>query len=282
MLLGIHAYSYHLHGGSGWVEQVPWPKQMSVWDMMDEAVRLGLDGLHLDQATLGSAEPENLAKIRTAAKERRLFLEYNTAMSILGPEAGIRVAQMLGADIVKTSMDLERPRPLCASRNHPEVQRQLEKIVATLKNAAPLAEETGVKIAVENHTEALSTEILWVLDQVNSPNVGACIDTVNSLMVGEDPMVAIKNLAPRAFTNHFKDHRIELHHYGCKITGVALGDGDIDLKRAFQLIRDQSPTNRIIIEVELEAPFDDMQQALRLEREAIERSVRYCRQVLGI
>ncbi len=198
------------------------------------------------------------------------------------PKAGIRVAQMLGADIVKTSMDLKRPRPLCASRNHPEIQRQLEEKAATLKAAVPLAEETGVKIAVENHTEALSTEILWVLDQVNSPNVGACIDTVNSLMLGEDPIVAIKNLAPRAFTNHFKDHRIKLHHYGCKITGVALGDGDIDLKRAFELIRDQSPTNHINIEVELEAPFNDMQRALRLEREAIERSVRYCREVLGI
>jgi len=282
MLLGIHNYSYHLHGLGGWVEHVPWPKQMNIWDLMDEAVRLGVDGLHLDPAALESTKPEDLAKIRTAAKERKLFLEYNTSMSFQSPEAGIRVAQMLGADIVKTTMDLKRPRPLCASRNHPEIQRQLEEKAAILKAAAPLAEETGVKIAVENHTETLSTEILWVLDQVNSPNVGACIDTVNSLMVGEDPMVAIKNLAPRAFTNHFKDHRIELHHYGCKITGVALGDGDIDLKRAFELIRDQSPTNHINIEVELEAPFDDMQQALRLEREAMERSVRYCREVLGI
>ncbi len=64
MLLGIHNYSYHLHGLGDWVERVPWPKQMNIWDLMDEAVRLGVDGLHLDQAALESTKPEDLAKIR--------------------------------------------------------------------------------------------------------------------------------------------------------------------------------------------------------------------------
>jgi hypothetical protein len=39
---------------------------------------------------------------------------------------------------------------------------------------------------------------------------------------------------------------------------------------------------RINIETEMEIPLDDMQQALRMEKETIERSIRYCREVLGI
>ncbi len=50
---------------------------------------------------------------------------------------------------------------------------------AKLKQAAPFAQEVGVKIAVENHTDAFSEEVIWVLEQVNHPSVGACVDTVN-------------------------------------------------------------------------------------------------------
>jgi sugar phosphate isomerase/epimerase len=112
--------------------------------------------------------------------------------------------------------------------------------------------------------------------------VGACIDTVNALMVMEDPMQAIENLAPRAFTNHFRDDRIEFQRYGFKLTGAAVGEGDIDMKRAYEIIKTTSTMRRINIETEMEIPMDDMQQALRMEKETIERSIRYCRDVLGI
>jgi len=39
---------------------------------------------------------------------------------------------------------------------------------------------------------------------------------------------------------------------------------------------------RINIETEMEIPLDNMQLALQMERDTIERSIRYCRQVLGI
>jgi hypothetical protein len=32
----------------------------------------------------------------------------------------------------------------------------------------------------------------------------------------------------------------------------------------------------------MEIPMDNMQEALRMEKETIERSIRYCRDVLGI
>jgi sugar phosphate isomerase/epimerase len=124
--------------------------------------------------------------------------------------------------------------------------------------------------------------VLWVLDQVDHPHVGACVDTVNALMVGEDPMVAIENLIPRAFTNHFRDDRIEIQHYGFKLTGTAVGEGDIDMKQAYELIRDRSSMKRINIETEMEAPLDNKEEALRIEREAVAKSIRYCREVLCI
>ena len=68
-----------------------------------------------------------------------------------------------------------------------------------------MAEKAGIKIAIANHTDAFSEEVIWALDQVAHPCVGACVDTVNGLHVTENPMSAIENLVPRTFTNHFRD-----------------------------------------------------------------------------
>jgi len=160
--------------------------------------------------------------------------------------------------------------------------KQMAAVVELLKTAAPLAADNGIRLAVENHCDSFSEEILWLLDRVNSAVVGACIDTVNGLHVTEDPMTAIENLVPRAFTNHFRDNRIEFQRWGFKLVGAAVGEGDIDMRRAYELIRDRSSMDRINIETELETPLDDMQTALAMEIDAIRRSVRYCREVLGI
>ncbi len=292
MLLGLHTYSLYLHGiGQAWTGfQLPWPRQLSTFELFDQAIRWGLDGLHLDDGVLENLEPAYLKEVGAAAREQGLYLEYNFSMDLGGQGIGIQhdlaaaiaIARSLGADIVKVGMDLIRPRPVAASRFHPDVMGQIKSVATRLEQMAPAAEAAGVKIAVENHCDTFSEEILWLLDRVDHPLVGACIDTVNAFMVTEDPMVAIENLAPRAYTNHFRDDRIEFQRYGCKLTGTAVGDGDIDMKRAYEIIKTQSCMNRINIETEMEIPYDDMETALKMEKATVERSIKYCREVLGI
>ena len=292
MLLGLHTYSLYLHGvGQAWADfKLPWPRQLTTFELFDEAVHLGLDGLHLDDGVLESLDTAYLREVNAAAGERDLYLEYNFSMDMGGMGIGIQhdldeaiaTAAALGADIVKVSMDLKRPRPVSASRFHPDVMEQMKSFATRLKSSAPAAEDAGIRIAVENHCDSFSEEILWLSDLVDSPVVGACIDTVNALMVMEDPMQAIENLAPRAFTNHFRDDRIEFQRYGFKLTGAAVGEGDIDMKRAYDIIKNRSAMRRINIETEMEIPLDNMEKALQMEKDTIERSIRYCREVLGI
>lgn len=151
-----------------------------------------------------------------------------------------------------------------------------------MKAAAPLAEGFNIRLALENHCDSFSDEILWILDRVDHPFVGACIDTMNAWYVAEDPMVAIENLASKAFTNHFRDDRIEFTRDGFKVCGGAVGDGDIDMKKAYQLIKAQAPSNRIIIETETGFSLDDKDEALKLEIQTVKKSIAYCRKVLKI
>jgi sugar phosphate isomerase/epimerase len=292
MRLGMHTYSLYHHGvAEDWAGfQLPWPRQMDIWQMMDYMVELGLEGLHLDDKAFESMGDAHFNKVREYARARNLYLEYNFAMpsdkydsSVQhNIEEGIGIARAIGADVAKIGMNLTRPHPVAASKFHPQIMQQLERVADKLKSASSLAEKSGVKLAVENHTDAFSEEVIWVLDQVNHPFVGACIDTVNALHVTENPITAVENLAPRAFTNHFRDNKIIIKPYGFKLAGAAVGEGDLDMRRAYELIQQNPAVNRINIELDLQCPLDNMQETLGIEREALQKSVRYCREVLGI
>jgi sugar phosphate isomerase/epimerase len=292
MLLGLHTYSLNLHGiGQAWAGfTLPWPRQISTFQLFEMARKWGLDGLHIDDGVLESLEAPFLDEVRAAAAELDLYLEYNFSMDLGGFGVGIQhhlpaaieTARALGADVVKVGMELRRPRPVSASRFHPEVMAAMGGVADRLREAAPLAEAAGIRLAVENHCDSFSEEILWLLDRVGHPSVGACVDTVNALMVMEDPMTAIENLSPRAYTNHFRDDRITIERWGFRLVGASVGEGDIDMKRAYQIFRERSGMRRINIETEMDIPLGDREAALRMEVDAVLRSIRYCREVLGI
>ena len=291
MLLGLHTYSFHLHGMYGiWAKPKEVPaRAMNIFDLMNLSEKLGLDGLQITPVDCESTDREQLSKIRRAAWNHNLYLEYNFSFNEkFDPrlnntiEAAIDISASLGADIAKISMDIERPRPIGASRHDPIVMKQLEAIAEKLVNAAPKAEKKGVKLAVENHTETFASEIKWIVDQINHPWVGACIDTVNSLAVFEDPLVAVEVLAPIAFVIHFKDSEILKTPYGFRFRSVACGDGDIDLKSIYETICKKSDIQRITIEVELSQENESLKMARERELEAVKRSITYCRNVLKI
>ena len=292
MLLGLHTYSLYLHGiGQDWAGfKLPWERQLSTFDLFDLGVRLGLDGFHLDDGVLESLDPSYLSEVKAAASEKNLFLEYNMSLDLghfgIGIqhniEEGLETARAIGADVVKIGMEIPRPRPRAGSRFHPKVMPFLEQTADRLEQAAPMARELDIYLALENHCDSFSQEVLWVIEKVDHPYVGACIDTMNAWHMTEDPMEAIKNLAPVAFTNHFRDDRIDFCRDGFKVSGAAVGDGDIDMIRAYGMIKQYSPTHRIIIETEMGFSLDDRETALRLEIETVEKSINYCRTVLGV
>jgi sugar phosphate isomerase/epimerase len=292
MRLGMHTYSLYHHGvAEDWAGfKLPWKRQITLFEMMDYIEKLGLEGLHLDTKAFDEMNPRYFASVKEYAASKNLYLEYNFALksghydsSVQHDiEEGIAIAHSIGADITKIGMNLKRPQPVAASKFHPKVMTQLETVVKKVNNAIHFMEKTGVRLALENHTDAFSQEVLWVLDQINHPMVGACIDTVNALHVTEDPIIAVANLAPRAFTNHFRDNKIIIEPWGLKMTGAAVGEGDLDMKQAYELIRQNHGVQRINIELDLECPTNDMEQALEMERSALIRSIDYCRDVLGI
>ncbi|MBF0259334.1 MAG: sugar phosphate isomerase/epimerase [Desulfamplus sp.] len=289
--LGLHTYTLHLWGlGQNWgIHTDPRPKKMTLMQLMGKALEWGLDGLHITGCDLESKDDKRLKEVRAAAEDHGLYLEYNFSLNEEFDNRltdtvtrGIHIARMLGADYGKVSLDIRRPRPLYGSCFHPVVMRQLCDIHDEIKAAIPLLEQSGVKLGLENHTETFADEVIWLIDRLNHPQIGACMDTVNSMGVLEGPETAIAKLAPYAFINHFCDHKLDRDQFGIRFHGVALGDGDMDCMRIYNLIKDVSPTDRINFEIEWDMGNDPIDIARKKELDACIRSIKYARDVLGI
>jgi sugar phosphate isomerase/epimerase len=146
----------------------------------------------------------------------------------------------------------------------------------------PLLERTGIAWPWKTIPRPLPMKILWLIDKIDHPLVGACVDTVNSMGVLENPETAVKKLAPYAFCNHFCDHKLDRDQFGIRFHGVALGDGDIDCFKTYQTIRELSPTDRITFEIEWDMGADALEVAREKEMDACIRSIQYARDVLKI
>jgi len=82
---------------------------------------------------------------------------------------------------------------------------QIEALVKMFKEAVKVAADNGVKLAVENHIDFTSDEILRLLTEVDSPYFGLNFDTGNFLRLLDDPIAGMEKLAPYVLATHVKD-----------------------------------------------------------------------------
>ncbi len=121
--------------------------------------------------------------------------------------------------------------------------------LASLERAEPVARRIGVRLAVENHKDHRAAEKVEVFRRLDSEFVGACVDFGNNLALMEDPLDAVRALAPWALTVHIKDHAVRACPEGFWICDVALGEGILDLPPMVDAIRKARPEAHFNLEV---------------------------------
>jgi sugar phosphate isomerase/epimerase len=257
--------------------------------LMDLAVEWGLDGLHITNVDLESLEPERLAEVKAAAEAHGLYLEYNVSFNApCDPRVNSTVRDALlngkamGADLVKFSLDIERPHPIYGSCFHPDVMRQLSDRYDEFKANLPLMEELGLTISIENHCDAYADEIIWLVRQLNHPNVGACVDNMNASNVMEGPEACVEKMAPYANCCHFCDVKVVVDPDGLHLIGVPIGQGDMDCVKILRTLKEKGPLDRITFEVEYEIGDDPIEVAREKEIQACKESIDYLRNVLNV
>ena len=124
-------------------------------------------------------------------------------------------------------------------------KEQMETVIASLKQAAPIFEEYGVYFAQENHADFTGKEMAHIFEEVNSPNMGIALDTANSFAIFSEPNEDIQLMAPWAITSHIKDTKVidktqEGDYFPLIPVGCALGEGNVDIAAAVDAIATKS------------------------------------------
>jgi sugar phosphate isomerase/epimerase len=110
-----------------------------------------------------------------------------------------------------------------------------------LQEGAPLAAEYGLSLAIEDHQDFTSAELVE-LCQSTAANVGVCLDTGNALSVGEDPVDFAKAVAGCAKHVHLKDYRVQWTGEGYRLIRCAIGDGVIPFGEILEVFKDRPVT----------------------------------------
>lgn len=281
MKVGIDSYCYHRFFGEVYPMQKPSPRPYSMDAFLDRAKELQCDGVSLESCFF----PEFGEKYLTGLRRKLDDLGFERVYAWGHPdglEAGgslkakeemlahIEYARLIGAPVMRVvgSSLMFRFAP------H---EPQLAILANWFREATEIAARHDIRLAVENHIDYNSDEILWLIEQVGSGHFGINLDTANFLRVLDDPVEATRKLAKHVFATHIKDIRPvkgvsarEWYYFSC----VAAGEGLIEIDKIAQVLKDADYKGFLAFETDM--PHPDYTER---EEEMVERSIRYLKGV---
>ena len=85
----------------------------------------------------------------------------------------------------------------------------------------------------------------WLKD-LGSDWIGVCFDFGNHMALCEDPMEALRILAPYTLMGHIKDIAVDTYEEGFLLSEVALGEGILDLKEMVRILREKDAEHALL------------------------------------
>jgi len=202
---------------------------------------LGAEGV---QCSLRGVDPAAARQLRERVEAEGGCFEAElrlpkTADEVESFEADVRLAREAGATVA---------RSVCMGGRRYEVFRTLEDFrrfekesAETLTLAEPVVRRHRLKLAIENHKDRTTDELVGLLRRIDSEWVGALVDTGNSIALCEEPQAVVEALTPFALSVHFKDMAVQPDAAGFLLSEVPPGSGMLDLPRVIATLRKANP-----------------------------------------
>lgn len=255
--IGIDSYCFHRMFGEVYPHQYKQAPDFTLQEFLHFSELMGVDGVSLESCFFPEFSSNYLSEVKSWLDQRGLDRVYawghpdgleggNNQEEFDSMMQHIHHAKAVGADVMRVvgSSLMFRFEP------H---EPQLEKLAEMFKVAVKEATSNGVKLAIENHIDYNSDEILWLLNEVDSPYFGVNFDSGNFLRVLDDPVKAMQKLAPHVMATHIKDMLPvpgvsvdEWYFFSC----VPTGKGLIDNQRIAQLLVDQNYQGSFAVEID--------------------------------
>ncbi len=216
--------------------------------------------------------PELVKKIKLAMKDNKLeFSSYTIGANFVQPtpeELRAEIDRVKSEVEIGAELGVPRMRHDCAWRPIPEAgyenfEHDFQVLVDACGEIADYAAKYGITTSIENHGFFVqgSERVKRIVLAVDRKNFGTTLDVGNFLCVDEEPVPAVMNNISIATMVHFKDfHRkkgtppctdgyLKTAH-GNYIRGAITGDGDVDLARISEIIKESGYDGFLSIEYE--------------------------------
>jgi 3-oxoisoapionate decarboxylase len=209
--------------------------------LLDRAVGMGAGVVQLaDNIHWEELAPAQLVSLGDAARRSGVILELGTRG--IEPDRLRRLIGRCGdagVTLLRTVVDRSGHEP------------SPDEVVDAVRTIVPDLRTHGVRLAIENHDRLGAARFVDIVQRLGVPEVGICLDTVNSLGAGEGPEVVIGTLAPYALCLHVKDVRIRRadHGLGFLVEGTPVGDGQLDVPALLRAVRGNGHDPNAIIEL---------------------------------
>ncbi|MFN8482592.1 MAG: sugar phosphate isomerase/epimerase family protein [Anaerolineae bacterium] len=283
MKVGIDSYCFHRFFGEVYPHQTPPPAEdaMTMEDFLAFAKKLKVDGVSLESCFFPSFDKEWLLDLKAQLDDAGFDRVYAWGHPD-GLEAGknrvafddmiaqIPNARLIGAPVMRVVASS------LMFRFEPH-QPQLDILTEWFKEAVQVAEDNGVKLAVENHIDYTSDECVQLLDRVDSPYLGLNLDTGNFLRLLDDPVDGARKLANRVYATHIKDLK-PVKGVNAKewffFSSTPVGDGLVDNEKLARILHDANYQGFLAVEVDSLHP-----EYWNQEHVAVEQSVRELKRI---
>lgn len=261
-MIGLSTYAYF------WRFSDLVAEPMSLADMLRDTARLGADLFQIcDYAPLITMSDSELAEVRALADELGIVVEVGTrGTDPAHLTAHLEIATALGAGLVRSMWTSGDDRP------------SLSESVARLESVMPAFERAGVTLALETYEQVSTADLIALVETVDSPSLGICLDPANTVARLELPADVTARCLPFVANWHVKDFDFTRQDgwVGFSLVGVPLGEGKLDYAG---MLRDLDPAARGINQiVEHWLPWQgDDETTTRVEAEWTEHNLTYLR-----
>jgi sugar phosphate isomerase/epimerase len=215
-------------------------------DFYHYASELGAEGV---QSPLRGCEPKTIRDLveQTGGYYEGELRLPKTESDLAAFEAEVRQTREAGASVARAVFTNGRryeafPTLEAFRAFHEQAQQTLALIEPTLK-------KHRLKLAIENHKDHTTEELVGMMKVISSEWIGVLVDTGNNLALLEEPHAVIEALAPFALSAHLKDMAVQTSDDGFLLSEVPLGTGMLYLPRMITTLRKVNPG--IVINLEM-------------------------------
>ncbi|MGR6773370.1 sugar phosphate isomerase/epimerase family protein [Pectobacterium brasiliense] len=234
MAIGLSTYAFFWRASS----RVPNPLGLEA--MLEQTAESGAGVFQIcDYAAVEALSFAELEKLRQRAVDLGIQLELGTR--------GLATDHLTRYLTMARALDVRFIRTMFNTATHKPTQ---DEALALLRRVLSEFEQHNIQLGLETYEQVRTRDVLAVVDAIDSPALGICLDPGNCVAALEYPREVIELTASRVVNLHIKDFAFARQEgwVGFTYSGCLLGTGLLDYDALHQIVRPNERNINQIVE----------------------------------